>query len=65
MAIPEGEWIACDRQLSNALDRLRRTAERHPSRELSLAITKLQEGRHWLGEVTSAPPAGEDPRRLP
>jgi hypothetical protein len=43
-----GEWEACDRQLSDALARLRRSRDGHPCRELALAITHLQEAQHWL-----------------
>lgn len=40
----------------NALQRrLKGVAAGTPSRELSLAITKLDEARHWLGDITTGP----------
>lgn len=47
-----GTFMDLDRRIGSALDYAREQATTGPSRELSLVITKLQEARLWMTEIT-------------
>lgn len=40
-------------EVEELVRKLQETAKTHPSRQLSLAITKLEEGAHWLGDCVA------------
>lgn len=55
MAVPRtarSALFAIDVRLLETLNAAQALAKESPTRELSLAITKLQEARHWLGDVS-------------
>ena len=54
--IPVGQAVGYLRQhLLECLDHARQTAKDHPSRELSLVVTKLEEAGLWLTQVEGQP----------